>query len=99
MIAQRACMAKARIERTIYEEILPHLPVTSPRYYGFRAEDPDFAWLFLEDIGDERYDAAEAPGLDAVIRGLALQARDDLHLIELTGPLYDALYALWSGEP
>jgi hypothetical protein len=51
------------------------------------------------DIGDERYDAAEAPGLDAVIRGLALQARDDLHLIELTGPLYDALYALWSGEP
>src|SRR5204863_450395 len=59
MIAQRACMAKAGIERTIYEEILPHLPVTSPRYYGFRAEDPDFAWLFLEDIGDERYTATD----------------------------------------
>src|SRR3989475_2755939 len=53
--AQRACMAKALMERTVYEEILPHLPVTSPRYYGCRAEDPQFAWLFLEDIGDERY--------------------------------------------
>ena len=55
IIAQRACMAKARTERTVYEEILPHLPVTSPRYYGCRAEDPHFVWLFLEDIGDERY--------------------------------------------
>jgi len=55
VIAQRACMAKALIERTVYEEILPHLPVASPRYYGCRAEDPQFAWLFLEDIGDERY--------------------------------------------
>src|SRR5438876_173944 len=55
IIAQRACMAKALIERTVYEDILPHLPVTSPRYYGCRAADPQFAWLFLEDIGDERY--------------------------------------------
>src|SRR5207247_2054793 len=36
IIAQRACMAKALIERTVYEDILPHLPVTSPRYYGCR---------------------------------------------------------------
>ncbi len=55
IIAQRACMAKALIERTVYEDILPHLPITSPRYYGCRAADPHFAWLFLEDIGDERY--------------------------------------------
>src|SRR5213078_5199962 len=55
IIAQRACMAKALIERTVYEEILPHLPVTSPRYHGFRTENPHFAWLFLEDVGDERY--------------------------------------------
>jgi hypothetical protein len=48
------------------------------------------------DIGDERYDAPEAPGLDVLIRGLALEARDDDHLIALTTPLYDALYALWS---
>jgi hypothetical protein len=50
------------------------------------------------DIGDERYDAPEAPGLDALIRGLALSARDDDHLIAMTEPAYDALYALWKDE-
>jgi len=48
------------------------------------------------DIGDERFDVPEAPGVDALLRGLALQARDDEHLIELAAPLYDALHALWS---
>lgn len=51
------------------------------------------------DIGDERYDAPEAHGMDALIRGLALEARDDDHLIALTAPLYDALYGLWSKQP
>ncbi len=48
------------------------------------------------DIGDERYDAPEAPGLDAVLRGLAVRAADDEEMLALTGPLYDALYDLWS---
>ncbi len=55
IIAQRSCMAKARIERIVYERILPRLPVTSPRYYGSRVEDSEFVWLFLEDIGRERF--------------------------------------------
>jgi hypothetical protein len=37
--------------------------------------------------------------MDALIRGLALDARDDDHLIALTAPIYDALYALWSQQP
>ena len=48
------------------------------------------------DIGDDRYDVPEAPGLDVILRGLAVEARDDDHLIALALPLYDALYALWS---
>ena len=48
------------------------------------------------DIGDERHDAPEAAGIDAVVRGLALGARDDDERIARTIPLYDALYALWS---
>jgi hypothetical protein len=48
------------------------------------------------DIGDECYDAPEAPGLDALLRGLALNAADDDGMIVITGPLYDALYDLWS---
>lgn len=50
------------------------------------------------DVGDERYDAPEAPGMDALIRGLALEARDDDHLIAVAAPIYQALYALWSQE-
>ena len=48
------------------------------------------------DIGDERFDVPEAPGVDLLLRGLALQARDDEHLIDLAAPLYDALHTLWS---
>ena len=49
------------------------------------------------DIGDERYDAPEAPGLDALLRGLALHAAGDDEMLAITHPLYDALYELWSG--
>ena len=49
------------------------------------------------DIADERYDAPEAPGIDALLRGLALTAGGDQQLIDQTAPLYDALYSLWSG--
>jgi hypothetical protein len=42
------------------------------------------------DIEDERYDAPEAPGLDAVIRGLGAMLPDP-ELLAATGPLYDGL--------
>jgi thiamine kinase-like enzyme len=56
IIAKRARQAKAVIERTIYEEVLPHLPVTTLHYYGcIEEEDGRFWWLFLEDVGEQRY--------------------------------------------
>ena len=45
------------------------------------------------DLEDERYDAPEAAGLDAALRGLSLVV-DDERLLELTGPLFDGLYEL-----
>jgi hypothetical protein len=48
------------------------------------------------DLGDERFDAPEAPGLDAVIRGLGRIAADDDELLLLTAPLYDGLYAFFA---
>jgi hypothetical protein len=48
------------------------------------------------DIADERYDAPEAAGIDALLRGLALTAHDDQHMLDQTQSLYDALYDLWS---
>ena len=44
------------------------------------------------DIEDERYDAPEAPGLDAVIRGLGAMLADP-ELLAATVPLYDGLLA------
>jgi hypothetical protein len=44
------------------------------------------------DLGDERFDAPEAAGLDAVIRGLGAIEPDDHRLLELTRPIYDGLY-------
>lgn len=45
------------------------------------------------DVADDLYDAPEAAGLDAIIRGLSL-TEDDEELIVLTRPLFDGLYAL-----
>ncbi len=43
------------------------------------------------DLEDERYDAPEAPGLDALMRGLSM-VRPDYEVLALSGPLYDGLY-------
>jgi hypothetical protein len=43
------------------------------------------------DLGDERFDAPEARGLDVLIRGLSLVC-DDSELLLTTRPLFDGLY-------
>lgn len=47
------------------------------------------------DIGDERYPAPEAPGLAAVILGLA-SAGDDEHTLAASTPIFDGLLRLYS---
>lgn len=57
VIAKRCPQSTARVERTIYEEILPKLPLPMLHYYGFVDEpNAEFCWLFIEDVsGDGRY--------------------------------------------
>jgi aminoglycoside phosphotransferase (APT) family kinase protein len=55
IIVQCCEMRKAALERRVHEEILPHLPVTVPQYYGFKPAGPDAVWIFYEDVGDQRY--------------------------------------------
>jgi len=56
VIAKRSWLAKALVERTIYEEILPHLPIPALSYYGFVAEEEGkYGWLFLACAGEEEY--------------------------------------------
>jgi hypothetical protein len=63
------------------------------RHYGL--DDPvlwDVARIVHEaDLGDERYDAPEAPGLDVLCRGLSMVA-DDHAVLAVTTPLFDGLY-------
>ncbi len=46
------------------------------------------------DLDDDRFDAPEAPGLDAIFRGLSITGDDDRTLTVGT-PLFDGLYALF----
>jgi hypothetical protein len=43
------------------------------------------------DLGDERFDAPEAPGFDVLLRGLSLLYDDD-ELLRISAPLFDGLY-------
>ncbi len=43
------------------------------------------------DLGDDGYDAPEAPGLDVLMRGLAM-VRADQEVLSIRAPLYDGLY-------
>jgi hypothetical protein len=43
------------------------------------------------DLEDDRFDAPEAPGLDALMRGLSM-VREDQAVLDLSAPLYDGLY-------
>jgi ATP-binding cassette, subfamily B, bacterial len=54
VIAKRYGTAVHGVERIIYEEVLPLLPVSSPRYYGAVVDGDERAWIFLEDAGSER---------------------------------------------
>jgi hypothetical protein len=63
----------------------------------YELEDPvlhDIARIVHEaDLGDELFDAPEAAGLDALIRGLGL-THDDRQLLAVSERLYDGLYEL-----
>jgi hypothetical protein len=63
---------------------------------GRYALDDPVLWRIGEviheaDLEDDRFDAPEAAGLDALMRGLSL-VRSDHEVLELSAPLYDGLY-------
>jgi hypothetical protein len=53
VIGKRCRRSAGLTEHTIYEHVLPHLPMASLRCYGLVEEaDSDYSWLFLEDAGE-----------------------------------------------
>src|SRR2546425_12426732 len=53
VIAQRVQAAWA-VGRRLYERVLRHLPLTTPRYYGSRQESRECVWLFFQDAYSRR---------------------------------------------
>ena len=74
-----------------FETILRRYDLTDPVLWRIAAI------VHEADIDDERYDAPEAPGLDAVLRGLSM-VRGDEDIFALTGPLFDGLYEYYRRE-
>lgn len=89
VIAKRCRQGMARVERLVYEEVLPAMGrVAALRYYGF-LEDPDnnkYAWIFLEDAGGQPYTP-----LEEAHRALAGRWLGEMHLANLPATLRNRL--------
>jgi hypothetical protein len=55
-IAKRCETHRANLEQDIYQNVLPHVPISSLRFYG-RIDEPttQCSWIFLEDAGDQAF--------------------------------------------
>jgi hypothetical protein len=49
------------------------------------------------DLGDDKFDAPEAPGIDVALRGLSMVCTDEATLT-VTKPLFDGLYEFFHRE-
>ena len=52
---QRDMDGKLTIELTVYEKVLPLLPIPTLHYYGCVKEQNDKCWIFVEDADGEEY--------------------------------------------
>lgn len=60
IIAKRYGAAGHEVERMLYREVLPLLPVSTPRYYGEIEAGDGYLWIFLEDVGTRRFTPTSA---------------------------------------
>lgn len=52
--AKQSKTADLAVERLVYQEILPRLPLTVPRYHGSWMDGDGSTWLFVESAGDRQ---------------------------------------------
>src|SRR5947209_6253916 len=57
VIAKRCTREGGRIERIVYERVLPHVPLAGPHYYGAveGPPDEDVCWLLIGEIEGVKY--------------------------------------------
>lgn len=89
VIAKRAPETTAAVERIVYEQILPGLPVPTLRYHGSVKEaEGGFRWLFLEDARGEKYRRERQSHRAAAARWLGVLHRS-LANVPVVPPLPD----------
>jgi hypothetical protein len=59
IIAKHCLNETGLLERVVYEEILPFLPVSALHCYGCLENTRSDMWIFLEDAGNRRFSAAD----------------------------------------
>src|SRR5213595_660359 len=74
VIAKRCTREGGRIERIVYERVLPHVPLAGPRYYGTveGPPDEDVCWLLIGEIEGEKYDMLRPDHRAAAARWLGI---------------------------
>ena len=76
VIAKRCKADYGRVERTVYERILPHVSLPGPHLYGAvqgGPGDPDgVVWLFMSEIHGEKYDSKRPDHCAAAARWLGV---------------------------
>ena len=100
--AKRCDAASSRVERTCYENVVPELALSSPTYYGSLEDADGSCWLFLEDVGRERFSAHDPTHRSLASRWLARLPRSGA-TVEAGRQLPDAgppryLRHLWAGR-
>jgi hypothetical protein len=64
VVAKRSRLAKAVVERAVYEQLLPTVPTRALTYYGADEEQGSgFCWLFLEAASGEAFERTDHAGL------------------------------------
>jgi len=59
VVAKRCRAEGARVEHLVYTDILDRTSASHPRLFGWSAESDAHTWLFIEDVGDERWLSAQ----------------------------------------
>jgi ATP-binding cassette subfamily B protein len=93
VVAKRGRSAESRIERAVYEQILPGLRVPSLHYYGSLEDaDPAFCWIFLEEATGAKYsrllpgDRDEAAHWLGLLHAAASEVSAKAGLLPYAGP-------------
>jgi hypothetical protein len=60
IIAKRCVISTGKLEKVIYEEILPSLSISQLHYYGSFQETDSYMWLFLADAGKTLFSTEDA---------------------------------------